>query len=322
MDVPGLQAIETINPDAPTVHLLMGSMPSWFLESQECTQAPLYSSKYKEGENPALVVWKFNSGKHFYLRYADGTSFIVDTQGTQIWADWPDDLTVEDTATYLLGPVLGFVLRLQGVTCLHASAVVLQNRVVVFMGEAGAGKSTTAAAFAQRGYPVLSDDVVALVEANDRFMVQPAYPRIRLWQESVIALYGKPNALPRIVPTHPDWDKRYLDLTQPGYQFQTKPISLGAIYYLKERNNSLCYPRIEAMPVQERLMTLVANTYTNYLLDKNMRVKEFEVLGRLNANVPIRQVISHTDIVRLPQFLNVILSDFNQHALTTHINCS
>jgi len=46
---------------------------------------------------------------------------------------------------------------------------------VAFVGAEGAGKSTTAAAFALEGHGVLSDDVVALAENASEFVVLPAY---------------------------------------------------------------------------------------------------------------------------------------------------
>jgi hypothetical protein len=187
---------------------------------------------------------------------------------------------------------------------------VIHNQVAVFVGEAGAGKSTTAAAFAQRGYPVLSDDVVALVDRGDSFLVQPAYPRIRLWNSSVEALYGTPDVLPRLVPTHPTWDKRYLDLTQPGYQFQTEPLPLSAIYLLGSRSDRPEAPWLEPVANQEQLLTLITNTYTNYLLNKSQRAQEFEVLSRLVKHIPIRRIIPHQDSTRLDKLLDTVLKDF------------
>jgi len=117
---------------------------------------------------------------YFKLHYSDGTEFIIDRKGTEVWCVWPDTLTLEDAVVYLLGPVLGFVLRLRGITCLHASAISVGDRAVVLLGPAGAGKSTTAAAFAKLGYPVLSDDVLALSDQNTTFLAQPAYPHLHL----------------------------------------------------------------------------------------------------------------------------------------------
>ena len=171
-------------------------------------------------------------GGYYRLLYSDGTEFIVDRTGTRIWATWPDTLTLEDMATYLLGPVLGFVLRLRGITCLHASAVAIGDQAIAFLGTAGAGKSTAAVAFAERGYPALSDDVAALSDQEHTFFVQPGYPLLRLWPSTIATLYGPMDTLPRLTPT---WDKRYLDLTQNGYRFQQEPLPLAAIYILDER---------------------------------------------------------------------------------------
>jgi len=37
-------------------------------------------------------------------------------------------------------------------------------------------------------------------------------------------------------------------------------------------------------------MTLVANTYVNYLLDRNMRRTEFDLLTRVVSEIPMRRV--------------------------------
>jgi hypothetical protein len=331
VSLPGPIEIEILPSDIPVVNVVLGKLPDWLTElpDRSDTSPNWYASPEKsdlDGEIalPLLQVWQIDLSasdlgfpqqgiapcQYFYCLYHDGTSFAIDRLGTQIWATWPDHLTVEDTATYLLGPILGFVLRLRGTVCLHASAIAIGDRVVVLVGTAGAGKSTTAAAFAQQGYPVLSDDVVALIDRGDSFLVQPAYPRIRLWDESVRALYGDAHALPRLVPTHPDWDKRYLDLDRAGYKFQSEPLPLAAIYYLNDRRDDRSCPKIESMTAQEQLITLVTNTYTNYLLDKSLRTQEFELLSRVVKHIPVRQLTPHTDITRLSDLIETVVSDF------------
>ena len=123
-----------------------------------------------------------------------------------------------DTATYLLGPVLGFVLRLRGIACLHASAISIDGRTVLLLGPAGSGKSTTAAAFACKGCRVLSEDVCALHCTPDGIFVQPGYPRLRL-PNSVGMLFGAQDALPLLTP---NWNKRFLDLANGDSMFCTQ----------------------------------------------------------------------------------------------------
>ena len=223
-------------------------------------------------------------------------------------------MTLEDTATYLLGPILGFVLGLRGTHCLHASVIAVEGKAVALLGPAGAGKSTTAAAFAKRGYPVLSDDVAAVLHRYSRFLIQPAYPRIRLWPSSVESLYGTPEALPRITPT---WDKRHLDLTQNGYRFQTSPLPLAAIYHLAPRRSEPTAPRVEVPTGQGSLMSLISNTYAAHTLDRRFQAREFDLFNRLLQRVVLRRAVPHEDPGQISKLCDVILDDFNSLANTT-----
>jgi hypothetical protein len=253
-----------------------------------------------------LRVALLEEGRYFGFFYSDGARFGIDRTGRVVYADWPENYTLEDACTYLLGPVLAFVLRLRGVTCLHASAIVMDGRAIALFGLAGAGKSTTAAAFALRGFSVLSDDVAVLTDLGDRFLVQPGYPRINLWPDSVRTLFGTEDALPRITPT---WDKRYLALDQSENRFQSSSLPLVAIYILGEREAELTAPVIEEVVGGEAIMALVANTYVNYLLDRDMRAREFDVLSRLLAGVPVRRVRPAADTSKVFALCESISAD-------------
>ena len=173
-----------------------------------------------EGGEPVLRVWQKADGEIYRFYYSDATDFFVDRGGRRVWVRWADPNTLEDIATYLLGPILGFVLRLRGIVSLHASAVVVGGAAIALAGTAGVGKSTTAAAFAQRGYQVLSDDISALHPAGDDFLVQSDCPLLRLWPESSEMLCGSRDALPRLSLT---WDKRFMDLEKHGYRAERSP---------------------------------------------------------------------------------------------------
>jgi hypothetical protein len=274
-----------------------------------------YTSPYKDDHGtPGLRVWKLAGGAYFKLQYSDGTEFIIDCMGTRVWSVWPDTLTLQYTVLYLLGPVLGFVLRLHGTTCLHATAIAVGDQAIAFLGPAGAGKSTTAAAFAKLGHPVLSDDIVTLLDYGSAFWVQPGYPLLRLWPTSVNILYGGPDVLPKLVPDDSSWDKRYLSLAGNGYKFQHEALPLAAIYLLDERSSESAAPFVETITPSAGIMRLIANTSVNYLLDKTMRGREFELLGRVVDTVPIRRIVPHSDPAYLSKLCHVILDDF--HFLT------
>lgn len=258
---------------------------------------------------PNLTVARLAENDCIAFFYSDGTRFAITPEGSEASADWPDCYTLEDACTYLLGPVIAYALRLRGVTCLHASAVALDGRAVALFGLAGSGKSTAAAAFALQGFSVLSDDVAVLTEKGRCFEVQPGYPRVNLWPDSVRTLLGSEDALPRITST---WDKRYLALDGNGRHFQASPLPVGAIYLLGDREDGLSAPEIEDVAGGEALMTLVANTYVNYLLDSEMRAHEFGVLSRVLAQVPVRRVRIPADPSKVFAFCGAIAADAKQ----------
>lgn len=306
LPLPGLALLDSV--PCVDVKVWLDGKPAWLDELTHGVPEVFQTSPSRnERDEPVLTVWKLAGGDYFQLHYADGTEFVVDRFGKRIWAQWPSALTLEDTVTYLVGPVLGFVLRLRGVICLHASAVAVDELAIALLGIAGAGKSTTAAAFALQGYPVLSDDVSALEERGDAFQVQSGCPRVGLWPDAASALFGSTNDLPLLTP---NWGKRYLALEENGRRFQRQPLPLTAIYVLSGREKDRTSPVIESEPAASRLMTLVSNSYVNLLLDREMRAREFQSLSRVLDRVPLRRVTSSDDPARLPELCQAILTDF------------
>jgi len=266
-----------------------------------------YTSSYTDQSgNPALRIWKTADGRFLRLAYYDGIQFWLGREGKSLWAVWPAASTLEDTTSYLLGPVFGLWLRLRGVTCLHASAVSIENRCVAFVGAEGAGKSTTAAAFARQGCGVISDDIVALVEREGAFHVKPAYPHLCLWPESVEMLFGSSEELPRFST---GWEKRRLALGEQGTRFENRSLPLGAIYLLGDRRPDHA-PFVEGVLPKAALLSLVADTFANKILDREMRAREFAVLGRVVTAVPIRRLHPHSDPSRLAELCAAIREDF------------
>ena len=96
----------------------------------------------------ALRIRKIDDGAYLRMDYSDGHQFWLDRAGRRVWGIWPEGSSLAEATSYLLGPVMGVLLRHRGVICLHASAVAINGRAVAFVGPPGAGKSTMAAALA------------------------------------------------------------------------------------------------------------------------------------------------------------------------------
>jgi len=306
LPIPGLSPLGSSS-GAVDVEFHLGVSPNSKREIPADSEDLTYTSSYTdESGNPALRIWKTADGGFLRLAYYDGVQFWLEREGKSLWAVWPAASTLEDTASYLLGPVFGILLRLRGVTCLHASAVSIENRSVVFVGAEGSGKSTTAAAFARQGFAAISDDVAPLLESPDGFSLMPAYPHLCLWPDSVGMLYGSSEALPRFSR---GWEKCRLALGEQGTQFENRSLPLSAIYLLGDRRPDEA-PFVEGVRPQAALLSLVADTFANKILDREMRGREFAVLGRLVTVVPIRRIHPHNDASRLEELCAVIRKDF------------
>ena len=304
--IPCLKVVENPHGEPAHLHLWIQQRPAVSGGEQVLISG---SHRGKSRTPPVEVSWLPDDALYCF-RYRDGTLFFIGGQGTEIWTVWQDPYTIEDMATYLLGPVMGFVLRLRGVTPLHASAVGVGGRALALLGQRRAGKSTTAAAFAAAGFAVLADDVAAVDESAGAFCVRAGYPHLRLWPEAVEILYGRRDALR---PITPNWDKRDLELEDDsGLTFQNASLPLRAIYVLGARRDDERAPFIETMTTRESFMTLTANTYVNYALDQRMRSEEFGMIGRIVASVPVCRVVPHSDPNKVWQLRDVILADFGK----------
>lgn len=243
--------------------------------------APWYHDEMPDGGQPHLRLSKPGAGGYEF-RYHDGAQFRLSDRGDRVEASGVGPIHFEDLCTYLAGPILGFILRLRGAVCLHASVVETQSGAVAFVGPCGAGKSTTAAALCRRGCRLVCEDTAVLDVRGRLCRVQPGYPRINLWPDSVQAIFGSPDALP---PIAPPWEKRYLALDETGFCPQAAP--LRGIFVLEPRGEPESGIAITPLAPAAALMALVANTYLNYLPGPDRRAHELRFLAPLAATLPI-----------------------------------
>jgi hypothetical protein len=254
----------------------------------------------------SFTLTEYGKGKCYDLSYSDGLRFVFNETSDRLWGTFQPPLSLDDLYLFLVGPVMGFLLRHRHITCLHASAVELHDRAVLFSGDPGYGKSTTAAALALRGVPVLAEDIVPLELTADRFSAIPGYPRVCLWPDAVSKLFSDGNDLPRISSS---WDKRYLPLDGIRAKFASEKKPLGIIYLFGERSDDPKAPYISEMQPREAVLGLVQNTYMNWLIDRQRRGEEFDELCKIVQQVPVRRIVAHTGGTKLGDLCERIFND-------------
>ncbi len=179
--------------------------------------------------------------------------------GREVVADVIPELEGGGANLIILGPVMAGVLHQRGLLVLHASAVEIEGRAVLFLGDKGQGKSTMAVAMRERGHRLVADDVVAIDLDPERGpRVIPSFPQARLWPSAARALGLDGERLPRL---HPAYEKR---LYRAASDFSHSPVPLERAYVLAIDDRVA----VEALDPLDAVVELVRGTYlVRYLAD-------------------------------------------------------
>lgn len=174
--------------------------------------------------------------------------------GREMLVEPAEGVSQRNLRLYLLGSAFGSILHQRGLLPLHANAVVVEGRAIGFMGHPGAGKSTLAAWFHDRGFDVLADDVCVVTREGDAPpLAHPGIPRLRLWREALEAGGRDASAYER---SFDDMDK----YTVPTDLERILPaVPLSHLYLLEKAEEGL--PSIERLEGSAAVEALIANTY-------------------------------------------------------------
>ncbi|MER8413785.1 serine kinase [Mesorhizobium sp. M1342] len=192
----------------------------------------------------AATDFRFEPDRQYLAWHAVGAFLITDFSRIDIEpAPGVDDALL---AFPLLGPVMALLLHRRGLLVLHASAIAAAGKSAIFMGDKGAGKSTTASAMIRAGHRLLTDDVVALDLANpSEPMTVPGFPQIKLAADAAAAIsLGGAEVRPQV---HPAIDKMQHRLNG---DFSGDKVPATRIYILErgERADITPLPAITALP--------------------------------------------------------------------------
>lgn len=159
----------------------------------------------------------------------------------------------------IVGPLLGVILMQRGLFVLHASTVAIDGAAVAFFGPSGRGKSTLTAAMTRAGHPLVADDMTVIDTASTPPLVQPGFPRVKLWPDSASALEHDVEELPLI---HPARTKRSVQLPAAP---ERDRYPLARCYLLEDgdaESSSEIVPR-------EAILALIGSTYQSFWLHQS-----------------------------------------------------
>jgi hypothetical protein len=232
------------------------------------------------------------------LFWQDAGLFSI-RDGSEIVIDPLPDVEEKVLRLCILGPGLGVLLHQRGLLILHASAVDLHGTAITFLGDAGQGKSTMAAAMHAKGHRLLADDVTAITSDNGRPTVLPAFPQFKLWPESVELLGEDADLLPTLEPGREKRARRIVE------GFSSIPLPLARVYVLSEGEEL----EMQRLGPQEALVNLVAHSYAARLLRETGASTHFLQCSSLVNSVPIRLLRRPLSFMALPEVVRLVEED-------------
>ena len=243
------------------------------------------------------------------LHFPDYASFIMDQKKMSIHCYPYENINISLIRHLLLDQVVPRFVSMCGAVVLHASAISVNGKCVIFIGKSGSGKSTLACSFHMHSMALLCDDCLQLCEKKNGLVCIPSYNGSRLWSDSFYSLINDNTYGFKSIG---NGGKKRLILSPPQRGKSSFPVS--AIFLLnrqsdknsRELNNIKV--QIEPFNGSDAVIALIECAFMLDLTDRQYITKFFENISRLvRSDVPIYQLDCCHEYQRLPEIRREIL---------------
>ena len=180
----------------------------------------------------------------------------------------------------LLNQIIPRYMASTGRLLLHASAVTLKNgKSVAFLGNSGFGKSTLTSSFYRNGASLISDDCILLSQIEDKTAAIGGFPCIRLFQDSMNAIFIDPDCFSSYTPYS---DKQQIILEVAADSIQAEPYLLDALFFLNDplENELEEAIRIEPLSGSAALIAMVNCSFSLDPSDQQLIARNFYHIGQ------------------------------------------
>ena len=217
--------------------------------------------------------WIGNAWRHVTC-YADRSGYRLEVEGVGRFAVAEDGNNIfclqnagqtesHILITTVLGAPLILALAIKGTWCLHASSIIQKDRLILFMGESGRGKSTLARTLANDPIKNLiraSDDILPIKLKSNSLVALPHFPQLKLGADAQLDPY-----LPESFP-------------------------VAAIYVLEQaaQNSPVA---TAALTEKEALLAFVKHSVASLLFDHSGLARHLEFCAAAAKQVPIYRLI-------------------------------
>lgn len=285
--------------DLPELPATTCLQPDWTFRR---ANGPLPPSQHL-GEDAVDDVIRVQCGRlpdGFRLHFDDTGTFDIAAGGRDItWtpgASAPLELVRAD----LLAGVFSAALHLQGLLCLHASAVALGGTAIGFLAAKGGGKSTLATALCAAGGSLVTDDMLP-VHPGPPAMAWPSQPAVRLLHDSAHRLSLASG------PTHPKTGKYHLN-EMPRERVEGRRVPLAALYELAPvaRDHARTPAQRTRVAGPMAVTTLLRHHRTGAVIGRAESARLFTRAGDVVRTVPVYRLEVARDFDRLDDVVALI----------------
>ena len=187
----------------------------------------------------------------------------------------------------------------RGFGVLHASAVVIGDTAVAFLGDSGAGKSTVAAALCSRGHGLLADDLVT-IEPSQLQIVEPLREPLRLHNDVLAALAIVAAPLKLV-----DGEKREFPAEMPP-----DPVGFRSVrIYVLADSHEFDQVRIETLESMEALYVLMRHSPAGALARLGASAVNLSALAAIARDLPVRRLVRPRKLALLANLAAAIEED-------------
>jgi hypothetical protein len=203
-------------------------------------------------------------------------------------------------------------LERRGTPALHGSAVVVDGRAIAFLSHKGGGKSTLASAFLQNGYPLLTDDVLAVERSDEVYFGCAGYPEVRLWPTEAEHFLDRWGGLEVVHPGHTKLVAR-LETGGLGPFCEKAKTPLASIYLLDRRAAGTFEIEIAPVSTGDAAIALVSHSFAAVAMKPlGLQVQRLDFFAQLVKHVPVRTIAYSGDLEFLPHVRGALLRDLRK----------
>lgn len=260
---PELPELKSVDFDQPDVKVIFSEVPDDI--AGYTSRGPLYKAKF---------------GKFLFKLDTVG-KYLVEN-GELIKIERLNNSTDDEIRLFLLGSAFGALIHQRKLLPIHGSTVEKGGKAIILSGNSGAGKSTLAAVLIKREYKLVADDISVIDLENDKPVVYPGIPHLKLWQDVLKKLddnekYEKVR--PQLLKFRKPVEKALVD----------EPVKAGTIIILGTKN-SMEYEHREIKGM-EKFNVLKNNTYRFQFVEGLGTVQpHFKIVSKLAGTTRVIQV--------------------------------